>query len=83
MAKATLIQEEPVVPPPSGVVLELSMEEAETVRRVAHYVGGHTLDSRRRHISSIDQALYAAGVGMGPDDLHRDSHGHVPSLYFK
>ena len=54
---------------PSRVQLDLSMEEAETLRMVARRIGGHPKWTRRGHIAHMDDALKNAGV---PDVTLRD-----------
>lgn len=58
MAKATLIEAPPAPePPPVGVTLELSFEEAKRLRALLGVISG--INKTRRHCDEILQALNA------------------------
>lgn len=61
MAKATL---------EGKVTLEMSFQEAETLRSLFEYVSGHPETSRRKYTDAIAFALDAAGVKETVFDLH-------------
>ena len=62
MAKASRLTIPPVpVEPKVIITLELSIEEAETLRGVTQRIGG-PVDGRRGHMSAIGKALSDAGV---------------------
>lgn len=72
---------EPETPPPTEVVLTLSLVEAQFVRDVLSLVGGST-DTRRKHADSIIAALDRAGMvsGFPLNDISRNA-GY--GVYFK
>lgn len=56
------------------IILELSEEEAETLRCVVRSVAGSPTISRRKHTHSIENALRGVGVkDIGP----RASEGYI------
>lgn len=59
MTKATLKE---AVPVRVGVILELTPDEAETLKRIGMLVGGEPNRSRRKHIDAINSALTSVGV---------------------
>lgn len=57
------------LPPPKKVarhriVLELSINEAETIRAVLNRVGGPAETTRRKYVNQVLDALYGEGVGL-------------------
>ena len=60
-----VIKPEQVVPAVTEekIVLELSKDEAETLREILQYVGGDPTYSPRKHAESLLKALRDAGVG--------------------
>lgn len=77
MAKATVRTES--VPKITGVTLELSQEEAETLSAIGEFVGGDVKHSRRKHMDSINNALRSVGIAHGVDD----SDPGTGTIYFK
>lgn len=69
MAKATVITVPPSPPPEKRVVLELTMEEAETILAVLRCVGGDFERSRRGVADHVLYALQDAGVAGDTRDL--------------
>ena len=62
MAKAKLVKGKSIEPPPDTVTLELSLEEADTLKDfIGHKVSG-SFTSRRRFASAIWTALVDAGI---------------------
>ena len=62
MAKATRTTIPPVpVEPKVVITLELSIEEAETLKGITDRIGG-PLTGRRSHMTAVHRALYDAGV---------------------
>lgn len=76
MAKATVNERITRVVKPQGVTLELTMDEAQTLRDVLAKVGGAPRESRRRYITAVSRAMEDAGIYYG--DL-KDMTG---SVYF-
>ena len=74
MANAT---RKPPVIVPDVIVLELTPDEAATLKGVTNSIGGDPLTSPRRHMDSISDALLEAGVFANPVPRR---HG---SIYFK
>lgn len=68
--KTTVVEE-------NVVELTLTPQEAETIRAVLGYVGGCPDSSRRKHVVSIDSALYEAGVDYNSTDVEPNG-----SIYF-
>lgn len=68
MAEARIVRGAPVYPP-AKVVLELTMEEAETILAAIHCVGGNLRRSRRGIADRVQLALLVAGVGIDTRDL--------------
>ena len=66
MAKATLI---PPTPPMATIQLDLSMDEAETLRSVLAHVGGDIVNSRRKYTDRISAALSIANVSWHDMDI--------------
>ena len=70
---------------PSGVMLSLTRDEAETLALVLRKIGGHPQASRRKFTDTIDRALMGA---IGPpqhllaDYAHRDTAGGTSSGIF-
>lgn len=64
MAKVIAIREQIVISPPAikSVTLELSKDEAETLRLILGKIGGCPDTTRRGHTGAISEALEAAGV---------------------
>ena len=69
MAKASKLTIPPVpVEPKVVIMLELSIEEAETLKGITDRIGG-PVDGRRSHMNAVGRALYNAGVrGTIEDD---------------
>ena len=80
MAKATKTTIPPVpVEPKVVITLELSIEEAETLKGVADRVGG-PLEGKRSHMGAISLALYNEGVrGNIKDDEVKEG---LRAIYF-
>lgn len=57
----------------TGVVIELTLEEAETLRGVCKHIGGCPINSPRKHIDSISAVLDKAGI-CKTKELKRKSH---------
>ena len=55
----------------TGITLELTLEEAQTLADVLYRVGGSPFTSRRKHTSSILSAMEGASVYAG-DDMEVD-----------
>ena len=64
MATATLQEVKPVKP---NVILTLTPEEAEALRRVLSRVGGEDRYTRRRHTNAISRALDSVGYEYQAD----------------
>ena len=80
MAKATRTTIPPVpVEPKVVITLELSIEEAETLRGIAGRIGGSPT-GRRRHMDAISSALYIAGVrgSIGDSEVEKSNQ----AIYF-
>ena len=68
MAKASKLTIPPVpVEPKVVIMLELSIEEAETLKGITDRIGG-PLYGRRSHMNAVGRALYDAGVRGTIDD---------------
>ncbi len=81
MAKATRTTIPPVpVEPKVIITLELSIEEAETLRGITQRIGG-TAHSRRGHMSAIGRALSDAGVQYDIPETDTEYGGRA--IYFR
>ena len=81
MAKATRTTIPPVpVEPKVVITLELSIEEAETLKGITDRIGG-PLKGRRSHMEAISSALYFAGVrcSIGDSEVEQSNR----TLYFR
>jgi hypothetical protein len=66
VALATRLTPEPT-PPPTTVRLDLTEDEAKTLRTIFHLIGGNPDTSLRKHTDAMDAALRAqAEVGCFP-----------------
>lgn len=79
MATAKLVEP---TPPPKTVALEMSPEEARTLRQVLRTVGGDPLGPWRI-IKQIDMALRETGIGHTEHPRQLDSQGYTHSFDFK
>ena len=80
MAKATRTTIPPVpVEPKVVITLELSIEEAETLKGITDRIGG-PLTGRRSHIGAISCALYDAGVRGAIEDSEVEQQNRA--IYF-
>ena len=80
MAKASKLTIPPVpVEPKVVIMLELSIEEAETLMGITNRIGG-SLKGRRSHMTAVRLALYDAGVrgNIGDDELEQANR----AIYF-
>lgn len=77
MAEATINERITRVVKPQGVTLELTMDEAQTLRDVLAKVGGSPRVSRRRHIAALSKAMEDAGIYYG------DLQDMTGSVYFE
>ncbi len=66
---------------PDGVSLKLTDSEAETLRIIFQWIGGHPKSTRRGDTDAINNALYDAGIKLpSEDELVSD---HCKGLTFK
>jgi hypothetical protein len=65
MAKATFL----AVPAVRHINLQLSQDEAQTMRTILNFVGGSPTESRRKHASAVTAALQSLGVIQNVDDV--------------
>ena len=80
MAKATRTTIPPVpVEPKVVIMLELSIEEAETLMGITDRIGG-PLKGRRSHMGAISWALYDAGVRGTIEDSEVEQQNRA--IYF-
>ena len=77
MAKATKIVE--TIVEEKGIVLELTIQEAEVLRSVLHRIGGDPVFSPRQLTNCINDALEEAGV----KNVYHDVYGHSQAIYFQ
>jgi hypothetical protein len=54
----------------TGVVLELSLEEAQTLRTILSAIGGCPRKSLRYYCEKITSVLDQAGIGYYPSEKH-------------
>ena len=81
MAKASKLTIPPVpVEPKVVIMLELSIEEAETLKGITNRIGG-PLKGRRSHMDAIALALYDAGVRGNIAEGEVDQKNRA--IYFK
>ena len=59
----------PINPPPSSVTLELTIDEAMTLRRLCDRIAGDPMSSRRVHTNSIAKALDQINIMPVPGGL--------------
>lgn len=62
-------------------ILELTFEEAETLRIVCCHIGGHKKISRRKYIDNIKTKLEDVGVYLNQSGNFFEG-GYMASLYF-
>ena len=80
MAKASKLTIPPVpVEPRVVIMLELSIEEAETLKGITDRIGG-PFKGRRSHMSAIALALYDAGVRGTIEDSEVEQQNRA--IYF-
>ena len=82
-ALAVRIKVDPInIKQPDRIRLEMSIQEARTLKQVCNLIGGDPMQSARMHMDAINEGLVKANISTAHHPLIREYNGPLASIYF-